>query len=124
MRDKRVVIRDYIHNDLDCKTIPEVIAMLQSWLDYGKEFRDITIEWDGDLMWLEGTRNETDSEEQARLKQESDQRDRELLTLARLKAKYEPKVSDDILNNPYGSVAQRMAGLTLSDFHPPELRDT
>jgi hypothetical protein len=41
MKDKRVVIRDYIHNDLDCKTIPEAIAMLQSWLDHGKEFRDM-----------------------------------------------------------------------------------
>ena len=104
-QEKRFVLTEYIHSDLDGKTIDDAIKFLES-LSKLYESRSCTkafLDWDGDRLNLIGTRLETDEEEQWRTEEEEAdklgngvrwQRSTELAMLAHLKAKYEPEIKN------------------------------
>ena len=85
----QVTLNDYVHGNLDGATIPKAIEFLQQLVVDYSYCSNLQLDWDGDRLRLIGNREETDDEEQARLKGEAVQRDAELRYLARLKAKHE-----------------------------------
>ena len=95
-QEKRFVLTEYIHSDLDGKTIADAIKFLESLskLYESRSCTKVFLDWDGDRLNLIGTRLESDEEEQQRTAKEAYQRNSELALLARLKAKYEPEIKN------------------------------
>ena len=87
-QEKQVVLTEYVHSDLDGKSIPDAIKFLEN-LSKLYDCTKLYLDWDGDKLNLIGTRLEYNLEEQNREQQEAYQKNLELAELARLKAKYE-----------------------------------